>query len=201
MDAKNLSLIEEINHLWNPVYPFLAQHIHQLYGRQDGNILEIGPFCGVIFALQEKNVGNSFSIAAFPPQLAAYFTWEATKRGVENTLMVIKSDSSLFGIEDNTIDLAVFRGAFFFPLLGEVNFSQIHRILKPGGLAFVGGGFGKLTPGAVIDNIGEKSRGINLQLGKIHVSEEQIRQSIQAIKVKGKTELLTEGGLWVTMKK
>jgi SAM-dependent methyltransferase len=201
MNAKDLRLIEEINHLWNPVYPFLAQHIHELYGRQDGHVLEIGPFSGVIFALQEKSVGNSFSITAFPPQLAAYFTWEATKRGVEKKIMVIESDSSLSGIEDNTIDLAVFRGAFFFPFLGDVNYQQIHRVLKPGGFAFIGGGFGKLTPNAVIDDIGEKSRDINLRLGKIHVSEEQIRQSIQAIKVKGKTELLTEGGLWVTMKK
>jgi len=201
MNSKNLSLIEEINHLWNPVYPFLAQHIHELYGRQDGNVLEIGPFSGVIFALQKKNVGNSFSIAAFPPQMVNYFRWEANKRGAEDKIMVIESDSSLSGIEENTIDLAVFRGAFFFPFLGEVNFSQIHRVLKPGGLAFIGGGFGKLTPDAVINDIGEKSRDINLQVGKIHVSEEQLRKNLQAIKVKGKAELINEGGLWVTMKK
>ena len=164
-------------------------------------MLEIGPFSGVIFALQKKNVGYSFSIAAFPPQMVNYFRWEANKRGAEDKIMVIESDSSLSGIEENTIDLAVFRGAFFFPFLGEVNFSQIHRVLKPGGLAFIGGGFGKLTPDAVINDIGEKSRDINLQVGKIHVSEEQLRKNLQAIKVKGKAEVINECGLWVTMKK
>ena len=201
MDAKSLSLIEEINRLWEPVYPFLAQHIHELYGRQDGNILEIGPFSGVIFTLQEKKVGNSFAIAAFPPKMANYFQWESSKKGVEDKVTVVETDSSLSGIEDNTIDLAVFRGAFFFPLLGEANLSQIHRVLKPGGFAFIGGGFGKHTPYALIKDIGEKSRDLNFRLGKIHISEEEFRQRLRENEVKGKTELITEGGLWVTMKK
>lgn len=201
MNSNNLSLIEEINRLWDPVYPFLAQHIQELYGRQDGNVLEIGPFSGVIFSLQERNVGTSFSIAAFPAPLAVYFKWEAHKRGRADNLAVIESDPFLSGIEDNTIDLAVFRGAFFFPFLGEVNFSQIHRVLKPGGVALVGGGFGKHTPEAVIADIGEKSRDLNLQLGKIHISEQGLRQSLQEIKLAARTELITEGGLWVTMKK
>jgi hypothetical protein len=73
--------------------------------------------------------------------------------------------------------------------------------LKPGGFAFIWGGFGKHTPDAVIKDIREKSRDLNLRLGKVHISEEKLRQSLQAIKVKGETELITEGGLWVVMKK
>jgi SAM-dependent methyltransferase len=201
MISKNLSLIEEINRLWEPVYPYLTQHIQEVYGRQDGSILEIGPFSGVIFTLQRKNVGDSFLIAAFPPKMANYFRREAKERGVEDKIKVIESNPSLSGIEEATIDLAIFRGAFFFPSLGGANFSEIHRVLKPGGFAFIGGGFGKHTPEAVINDIGKKSRDLNLRLGKIHISEEKLRQNLQAIKVKGKIELIAEGGLWVLMKK
>jgi len=201
MDSKNLRLIEEINRLWEPVYPYLTQHIQEVYGRHDGSVLEIGPFSGVIFTLQRKNVGNSFSIAAFPSTMANYFRRDAKERGVEEKIKVIESNPSLSGIEENTIDLAIFRGAFFFPSLGEANFSKINRVLKSGGVAFIGGGFGKYTPNAVINNIGKKSRNINLRLGRIHIKEENLRQDLQAIKIKGESELITEGGLWVLMKK
>ena len=201
MNSENLRLIEEINQLWKPVYPYLAQHILEVYGRQDGNILEVGPFCGVIFNLQEEKVGDSFLIATFPPKMTNYFRREAIERGVEGKIKVFESDPYLSGIEEKTIDLAIFRGAFFFPSLGEANLSEIHRVLRPGGFAFIGGGFGKQTPEAVIKNIGKKSQELNLRLGKIHLSEKKLRQNLQATKLKGKIELISEGGLWVIMKK
>lgn len=51
MTSVNLNLIKEIDRLWDPIYPYLARHIHELYGHQDGNILEIGPFCGLIVSI------------------------------------------------------------------------------------------------------------------------------------------------------
>jgi hypothetical protein len=38
------NLLEEINRLWEPIRPYLARQIEELYGRRDGCILEIGPF-------------------------------------------------------------------------------------------------------------------------------------------------------------
>lgn len=201
MAPVNLNLIQEIDHLWNPVYPFLAQQILGLYGRRDGDILEIGPFCGVIFTLQKKNIGSSFLIATFPEGMGNFFREEAKKRKVEDKIEVIETDPSLSGVEENRIDLAIFRGAFFFPSLFEVNFSGIYRILRTDGIAFIGGGFGKFTPDIVIKGIGKRSRELNLQIGKIEVSEEKLWQDILKSTVKGKFEVFSEGGLWVVMRK
>jgi SAM-dependent methyltransferase len=201
MISIHLNLIQEIDHLWAPVYPYLARQIVELYGRQDGSILEIGPFCGVIFTLLEKNIGSSFSIATFPKGMDHFFREEVRKRKIEDKIEVIETDPSLTGIKENKIDLAIFRGAFFFPSLFEVNFSEIYRVLKAKGIAFIGGGFGKFTPDAVIKDIGKRSRDLNLQIGKIEVGEKKLRKDIQAGNVKGKAEVITEGGLWVLMKK
>ena len=73
MTSVNLDLIKEIDRLWDPVHPYLARHIHELYGRQDGNILEIGPFCGSIFTLLRQGIGSSFLIATFPPGMGDFF--------------------------------------------------------------------------------------------------------------------------------
>lgn len=201
MSPVDLNLIQEINTLWDPVYPYLAQQILEIYGRQDGNVLEIGPFCGAIFALQKKNIGSSFLIATFPLGMGNFFRDEIKNRRLEDKIEVIETDPSLTKIKGNRFDLAVFRGALFFPSLFEVDFSAIYRILRADGIAFIGGGFGKFTPDTVIRNIGKRSRELNLQIGKTELSEDRLKQDIQTSNIKGKTKIISEGGLWVVMKK
>ena len=114
---------------------------------------------------------------------------------------VIETDTALSGIEENSIDLAIFRGAFFFPSLFKVNFSVIHRVLKINGVGFIGGGFGKFTPDSVIEGIGRKSRELNHQIGKLEISEDRLRQDIQIEGMEREIKIISEGGLWVLMRK
>jgi hypothetical protein len=201
MDSINLNPIQEIYRLWEPVYPYLNQQILELYDRKDGTILEIGPFSGAIFDLQKKNIGDSFLIAAFPPEMGNFLNEETHKQKLEGTIKVIETDPALTGIEEKSIDLAIFRGAFFFPSLFKVNFTAIDRVLKTNGVAFIGGGFGKFTPDRVMKDIGKRSRDLNLQIGKIEIDEDRLQQDIQTEAMKGKIEVISEGGLWVLMRK
>jgi len=201
MISLNLDLVKEIHTLWESVYPYLIKQIHELYGRSEGDILEIGPFCGMVFFLQTEKMGNSFSIATFPKGMRDFFYQEAKKRKLEDKIGIVETDPSLKGIKGSSIDLAIFRGAFFFPSLFEVNLSAIYRVLRPNGIAFVGGGFGKYTPDTVIEKIGKRSRDLNLQLGKIEITEHDVWQRIKANNLEGIVKILSEGGLWVVMRK
>ena len=201
MNSVTLQRIQEIYHLWKPVYPYLAQHVLQYYARQDGDILEIGPFCGLLFVLSEMKIGTSLSIATFPPEMVEFFRKETKNRRAEGNIGVIEIDSSLTGFEENSIDLAIFRGAFFFPSLFKVEVSRIYNILRPGGVAFVGGGFGKFTPDFIIEEIGKRSRDLNLQIGKVEIRKEEIWHEVETLSRKEKIELLSEGGIWLVMKK
>jgi hypothetical protein len=198
---KTDTLIEELNLLWEPVRPYLARQIEELYGRQDGCILEIGPFSGLIFALAQKNVGQSFLIAAFPQAAIALYRKEARERGLEGRVRIIESDSSLIGVSDDSIDLAIFRGALFFPKLFHIDFGAIYRRLKTAGIAFVGGGFGKYTPPEVISRIGKRSEQLNATMGRVRVTVESVRDQLRSSHLEEKYEIITEGGLWVVMKK
>ena len=73
LQPEDVKLIQEINKLWEPVYPFLANHIQEVYGRKGGVILEVGPFCGVIFSIVENGVGNKFKIGAFPLGITSFY--------------------------------------------------------------------------------------------------------------------------------
>jgi hypothetical protein len=200
MNPEHLNLIQEIDQLWSPVYPYLTKQILEVYGRRDGDVIEMGPFCGVIFALMRERIGSSFFIATFPPGMGHFFSQEAKRQKLEDKIEIIETDSSLVGVEENRFDLIIFRGAFFFPSLFEVNFPAIERILRKNGTALLGGGFGKFTPESVIKKIGKRSRDLNLAIGKIEVDRDQLCKNIQK-NVRGKCEIVSEGGLWMVMRK
>jgi hypothetical protein len=195
------TLLEEINLLWEPIRPYLAKQVEELYGRRDGHIMEIGPFSGVIFVLAQKNIGQSFSIAAFPQRAVRSCRQEAQKLGLEGRVRIIESDSSLTGVLDDSVDLAIFRGALFFPSLFKVDFGAIYRKLKAGGIAFVGGGFGKYTPPEIINRIGKRSEELNAEMGKVRVTVESVREQLRASNLAAETEITTDGGFWVVTKK
>jgi hypothetical protein len=201
LPTSNLNLIQEIDLLWEPVYPYLANQIVELYGRKDGNVLEIGPFCGVLFSLERMEIGRSFLIATFPTGMASFFRKETERKKVGGRIEVIEIDPSLRGLDNEGFDLVIFRGAFFFPSLFQVDFSAINRILSKNGMAFVGGGFGKYTPEGMIQEIGKRSRDLNLQIGKVEVKEEGLQQEIEKSGVKGNWKILSEGGLWVVIRR
>lgn len=194
-------LIKELNLLWEPVRPYLARQVEELYGRQDGYVLEIGPFSGLIFSLAQENVGRTFSIAAFPQATIPLYQQEARKLRLEDKVRVIESDSSLINIAEGSVDLAIFRGALFFPSLFRVDFGAIYRTLSTRGIAFVGGGFGKRTPPEVISQIGKRSEQLNAAMGRVRVTVESVRDQMRSGHLEEKCEITTEGGLWVVMKK
>jgi hypothetical protein len=129
-----------------------------------------------------------------------FFSEEAKRRRLKTKITIIETDPSLAGLEENRFDLVIFRGAFFFPSLFEVDFPAINRILRKDGMALLGGGFGKFTPESVIKKIGKRSRALNLAIGKIEVNRDQLWKDIQK-NVKGKCEIISGGGLWLLIRK
>ena len=193
--------INEINELWEPIYPYLALHIAELYGRREGTVLEIGPFSGVIFSLMKEGVGTHFVIASFPSGLHPFLLEQSKRAGVTNEPDVIDTDPSMSDLQEETADLAVFRGAFFFPALFGADLGAVYRVLKSGGLAFVRGGFGKYTPDGVISKLGRRSRELNLAIGKVEISNQMLRQRIAENHLSAHSKLADEGGLWVVLRK
>ena len=201
LQSEDVKLIQEIDKLWEPVYPYLANHIQEVYGRRDGVILEIGPFCGVIFSLMAQGVGSKFIIGTFPRGVAPFYRDWVYEKGCDNKIDIIETDQSLGGIEDASIDLVVFRGALFFPSLFQVDYRAVNRVMKAGGVAMIGGGFGKLTPPEIIHPIADRSKELNLKVGKIDVTAGQVKEDIERSGASVGYRIVHEGGLWVILNK
>jgi len=65
----------------------------------------------------------------------------------------------------------------------------------------VGGGFGRLTPRAVIEQIGERSKELNILLGKAGMDEKRLLRDIESSGIDTGVEIVSEGGLWALIRK
>lgn len=199
--ADVFSLVREINSLWKDVYPHLARHIAEVYGRGGGAVMEVGPFCGVIYELARQGIGNSFFIASFPEQMKAYYAEQREIQKQAGSIAIIDTDPGLSRVDDGSIDLLVFRGALFFPSLFPVEYRAIERVLKPAGCAFIGGGFGKYTPPEVISPLADRSRELNVLIGKTEMTTDMVAHDLRENGMAGLSAVTTEGGLWIIMRK
>jgi SAM-dependent methyltransferase len=193
--------IVELNRLWEPVRPYLARLVGELYGRQDGSVLEIGPFSGLALELARSGIGASFHLAVFPGEVAETLKREAREMGLADKVTIADSDDQLSGFPAEAFDLVIFRGAFFFPSFFKPDLPAIYRSLRPGGLAFAGGGFGRYTPEEVIRGIEERSKDLNQALGRVRIPERDLWSLLEAAGLKGRATMITEGGLWVMLRR
>ena len=183
-------LISRLNELWLPVYPHLAQWIKPWIPENTGHVLEIGPFSGGIIAsllkhhstvrgfiaLAEEDVARSIrkSFGPFCPMLISPLTH----------LPLLPA-----------FNLVVCRGAFFF--LNPEIIKESQRILKPGGCALLGGGYGPDTPEHVISPIAEESKDLNYRLGKKRLSRSDLEKMASEAGLETQSTIIDEGGLWL----
>ncbi|HOC46491.1 MAG: hypothetical protein PHT96_03960 [Syntrophorhabdaceae bacterium] len=195
------SLVRDINTMWKDIYPCLARHVIDVYGRRDGAVMEVGPFCGVIHELKRQGIGDSFYIASFPEPMKKYYVEQVKSQGHTDSITIIETGPQLLEIDNNSIDLVIFRGALFFPSLFTIDYRAIERVLKPAGTAFVGGGFGRYTPPEVISPIADLSRKLNLLIGKQEMTSDMIVKDLRANNVMERATITEEGGLWIIIRK
>jgi hypothetical protein len=191
----------ELNRLWEPVRPYLAQYVSGLYGRHDGNVLDAGPFSGLAFGLALEGVGTRFHMAVFPGDIIGALEEEARGLGLAAITTITESDEKLGGVPEDAFDLAVFRGAFFFPSFFTPDLGALYRCLKAGGMALVGGGFGRHTPDDLIKGMEKRSKELNRALGRARITEGDVWAAVEAADLKERTTMITEGGLWVVLRK
>ncbi|UCC65908.1 MAG: methyltransferase domain-containing protein, partial [Deltaproteobacteria bacterium] len=196
----NHRVIREVNRLWEKVYPHLSRYIMDLYGHQEGDVLELGPFSG----------GITKGLFSFSKHLKAVISWDRLEtfdsleeeiRGSAHAERLLFKHSPLSPLVflDQSFDLVVFRGAFFFltpSILGEV-----YRVLRPEGLAILGGGYGPYTARALIEEVAEESKRLNQLLGKPWITREDLVTMVRQASLEGEAQISEEGGLWVILKK
>jgi len=199
MDMQDLV---RVNHLWERIYPFIADQILNYYLKEEGEVLEWGPFSGGIsFSLLDRKPGMNITIAVEHAEVYSVMKNELAERNLTGKIRLMKSALAPMVYDDNGFDLVIIRGGYFFLGSDGESLREIFRVLKKGGIGFVGGGYGKDTPQDVIDEIAEESRILNDRLGRVRVSVEELNKMIERSGLKPHIRVIEEGGLWLLFNK
>src|SRR5574342_290282 len=186
-------IIEQINTLWLPVYPFMADHVIALSGLRSGHVLDLGPFAGgLAVSLLSKSVAFRAKVVDESERLLQWTVRRAHEAGCASRLTLRRAVIEPIPEPDGSFDLVLVRGAFFF--LTSLLLREIKRVLRTGGLAWVGGGYGPLTPDGVIAPIAERSKQWNEAIGKQRITKEQAQKFVASAGVVSSARVLTEGG-------
>lgn len=192
-------LVLDVNTLWEPVYPFLADHVLAASGFHAGRLLDVGPFAGGL-ALNVLWKNEAFQ-ATVCDESAGVLRWveeRAAAGGFVSRLTTVQNAFSPLPFPSEGFEVIVVRGAFFFwtPLL----LREVRRVLRPGGFGWVGGGYGPGTPEGVIAPLADRSRALNASLGKQWLSAEDARSLCSVAGVDDCARLSSDGGLWVELR-
>ena len=199
MDLKNL---KRVNDLWRKIYPYLAAQGMEYYGKNYGDVLEIGPFSGGISVeLAKRNPDLNITVVTQDRGVVGYLQKEFENTGFNQKIEVIWSKLDNLAFADSLFDLVIFRGAYFFLDEEGKILREIYRILKEDGLAFVGGGYGRNTPQALIDEIADESRDLNDRLGRRRVTEDEVTTMLKNAGLTSRTRIEKEGGLWMVVQR
>ena len=199
MDMNDL---KRVNSLWKKIYPYLAAQIMESYHKDFGTVLELGPFSGGIsVALAKLHPKLNITIADEAPEVLEYLRHEISTSGLSGNIGVEKTNTDQLAFDGSQFDLVVFRGAFFFLDQKGVILQEVFRVLKEGGIAFVGGGFGKGTPRELIDEIADESRVLNDKLGRRRVSITELEDMVRASGLANKCMIEEAGGVWLNIRK
>ncbi|MDV2480734.1 class I SAM-dependent methyltransferase [Methanoculleus sp. Wushi-C6] len=120
-----------------PVYPIIAEQALAWSGARSGLALDIGSGPSLLAAALAKKSELSIIALDTDPAMARIAREAACDR-----VTPIIGDVHCMPLRDNTVSLAVSRGSIYFWNDRSKAFSEIERVLRPGGAAFVGGSFG-----------------------------------------------------------
>ena len=196
--TRDEDLIEQINALWLPVYPFMADLVLAVSGVRSGKILDLGPFAGgIVVSLLAKSSGFQAKVVDESERVLQSAVEWAREKGCSSRLAVQRAPIEAILEPDGSFDLVTVRGAFFF--LTPLFLREVKRVLRPGGFGWLGGGYGPLTPNEVIKPIADRSRRLNEELGRRRISARQCQTLLTSAGLDSCAKISTEGGMWIEL--
>jgi ubiquinone/menaquinone biosynthesis C-methylase UbiE len=129
-------------HIFAPIYPVIADHIVKESGIKQGICLDLG--CGIaslgiaVAEITDMQVGG----VDFSAEMCGLSKDKAHRHRLSGKVFPLQADVHMLPFRNDCAALIVSRGSVFFWKDLPMAFTEISRVLAPGGQAWIGGGFG-----------------------------------------------------------
>ncbi len=145
MDATAEQFDQLARQLFAPVYPVIAGQFLEASKISSGLCLDLGCGGGYL-GLAIAGLSNlEVNLVDSNPEVLAIARKNINDCQLQKKVSVLLADVHQIPLADGSAQLVVSRGSVFFWRDLPGAFSEIYRVMAPGGKAFIGGGFG--TPG------------------------------------------------------
>lgn len=187
-----------------PIYPVIARQVIETCGITAGRCVDIG--CGPGHLAMALTTVSGLEIDALDPSadMLALAEQNIRQAGLADRVRPVSGDVHDLPYDDNSVDLIVSRGSLFFWDDRARAFSEIWRVLRPGGRTFVGGGFGTA---ALKAQITAKMREIDPEweekaAGRLaRENRDAIRRDLERAGIPSCEIHEDDAGFWIVMRK
>ena len=201
--AKEMDRIAQT--LFKPIYYHLARQIQQDYQIKSGVCIEAGSGSASWAIEIAKSSDLKVYAVDIDPAAVKLARRNIRRAGVSDKVEAVEADVAKMPFPDGYADLVVSRGSYMFWKDKVKAFAEIRRILKPGGVAYIGGGLGNLLPAEDREHIRDVMTKENigpppeLEVGFEEMAEILRRAGINLFRLATDESCLC--GLWVEFRK
>jgi len=144
-----------------PVYAPLAEQIVGELGlsKKTGIGIDVGSGPGDLIVELCKRTQLHWINADINPYFFGHFWDLAQRHGAGHRVSAVYADAQALPFRDGYADVIVSRGSYHFWEERKKGFKEVYRVLKPGGVAYIGRGFPKKLPISVARQIRKKQAG------------------------------------------
>jgi len=124
------------------IYPVIARQILERTGITSGRCIDLGGGPGMLAVELAKASALKVTVCDVTFECIALAKENSLEHGVEERVSAVQGAAEKLPFNDNSIDLVVSRGSIFFWEDQQQGLAEVFRVLRPGGWAYIGGGFG-----------------------------------------------------------
>ncbi|OGK10137.1 MAG: hypothetical protein A2W80_08595 [Candidatus Riflebacteria bacterium GWC2_50_8] len=177
-----------------PLYQWFLKDVEQAVGRNIAglDVLEIG--CGPGFMLETLIESGATRVAGV--DLSYSMLESAVRSGRSKGATLLQADVTSLPVRQQSFDIVFSRGSiFFWPDLARA-LAAIAHVIKPGGVAVLGGGYGLSTPQNLVD-AARQQRGSDHGRSIPKIDHDHLLMTAQKIGGKAEIKAAPGRGFWL----
>ncbi len=190
------------------IYPFLARQIVDDYGITSGVCLDVGSGAGQVgIELAERTSLRVYLLDA-NAEVLAVAKQHARASAACDRAIPLRADVHRLPFVTGSVDLIVSRGSIFFWEDKPKGLREVYRILKPGGIALLGGGAGRYLPARERERfVREREKALGGKTSPEREAWRRVRSEEYFLKIHEQAEIprfkliFDTPGIWTEIKK